>query len=45
MQRKTEDKDRKWKTGKVERRKRRRLKRTGPGKTKMKKYMFDLENI
>ena len=44
MQRKTEKKDRKQKTGEVEHRGKKRLKRTGSGKIKLKKYMFHLEN-
>ena len=45
MQRKTEEKDRKQKTGKVEHRKRKRLKRIGSEKTKMEKYVSFREQI
>ena len=44
MQRKTEEKERKQKTGKIEDRKRKRQKIIGSEKTKMNKYMFDLKN-
>ena len=44
MQRKTEEKERKQKTGKIEDRKRKRQKRIGSEKTKMNKYIFHLEN-
>ena len=44
MQRKTEEKDRKYKVGKVEHRNRKRLKRIRSQKTKINKYMFHLEN-
>ena len=44
MQRKTDEKDRKYKAGKVEHRNRKRLKRIRSQKTKIKKYMFHLEN-
>ena len=44
MQRKTEEKERKQKTGKIEDRKIKRQKRIGSEKTKMNKYMFRLEN-
>ena len=44
MQRKTEEKDRKYKAGKVEHRNRKRLKRIRSQKTKINKYMFHLEN-
>ena len=44
MQRKTEEKERKQKTGKIEDRKIERQKRIGSEKTKMNKYMFRLEN-
>ena len=44
MQRPTEQEDRKQKTGKVVYRKVKRQKRIGSEKTKIKKYMFHLEN-
>ena len=44
MQRKTEEKDRKQKTGKVEHRKRTTGKKKGSEKAKIKKCMFHLEN-
>ena len=44
MQRQKKEKDRKQKTEKVVYRKRKRQKRIGSEKTKIKKYMFHLEN-
>ena len=44
MQRKTGEKDRKLQTCKVQNTGKKRLERTGSEKTKIKKYMFHLEN-
>ena len=44
LQSKIDVKDRKQKTGKVEHRKRKTMKSVGSEKTKIKKYMFHLNN-